>query len=89
MKLKILSTVFVLLFSIELFPQKMGDAYALNINNGSLIWKFESQKRTGFSTAVLLVAGNIYTELTFGLDGISTNILSIVKDISILLSQCP
>lgn len=33
MKLKILSTVFVLLFSIESFPQKMGDAYALNINN--------------------------------------------------------
>jgi hypothetical protein len=33
MKLKILSTVVILFCSADLFPQKVGDAYALNINN--------------------------------------------------------
>src|SRR3990170_9114029 len=33
MKLKILSLALVAFCSIELSPQKMGDAYALNINN--------------------------------------------------------
>ena len=33
MKLRIFSIVLVLFYSIDLFPQRVGDAYALNINN--------------------------------------------------------
>ncbi|HSW53720.1 MAG TPA: T9SS type A sorting domain-containing protein [Ignavibacteriaceae bacterium] len=33
MKKRFLSIVFILICTIELFPQKVGDAYALNINN--------------------------------------------------------